>query len=124
MLSKREEQFITWWEVNRHKNKRTLRQLFIGLPIGLSFGVGILLSLGSGWYQRANMVANSQVNPNVLTIAIASIAAFIAIFYKKYQREMYEQQYKELLMKKNKAENVAKAANLPENGSVSPEMEQ
>ncbi|RXK85885.1 hypothetical protein [Filimonas effusa] len=100
MLAKREEAFITWWEQNRDRNKRALRQLFVGLPVGVAFGAGILLSLGSGWYERANMVANSQVNPNVIIIAVAVIAVFIAVFYKKYQWEMYEQQYRELLQKK------------------------
>lgn len=111
MLSKREEQFIVWWEANRDKNKRVLRQLFVGLPIGLAFGGGILLSLGSGWYQRANMVANSQVNPNVLLIAVVAIAVFIAIFYKKYQWEMYDQQYRELMQKKKALEKQSDAAN-------------
>lgn len=112
MLSKREEQFIVWWEANRDKNKRVLRQLFVGLPIGLAFGAGILLSLGSGWYQRANMVANSQVNPNVLLIAVVAITVFIAIFYKKYQWEMYDQQYRELIQKKKRLEKQSGAANL------------
>jgi hypothetical protein len=111
MLSKREEQFITWWENNRDRNKRLLRQLFVGLPVGLLFGIGILASLGSGWYERANMVANSQMNPNVLTIAIAAIAVFMAIFYKKYQWERNEQQYKELVAKKKSAEKKQEAAN-------------
>lgn len=87
-----------------------MRQLFVGLPVGLLFGGGILLSLGSGWYQRANMVANSQFNPNVLTIAVAAIAVFIAIFYKKYKWDMYEQQYRELMAKKHKQEKAAQAA--------------
>ena len=118
MLSKREEQFLTWWEENREKNKKGLRQLFIGLPVGLAFGIGILLSVGSGWYERANMVANSQMNPNVLTIAIVSIAVFIAIFYKKYQWEMHEQQYKELMAKKKSAEKQQKAANQSSQESI------
>ena len=111
MLPKREEAFIVWWEQNRDRNKRVLRQLFVGLPIGVAFGAGILLSLGSGWYQRANMVANSQVNPNVLIIAVVIIAVFIAIFYKKYQWEMYEQQYRELLQKKKQLKKQEDAAN-------------
>jgi hypothetical protein len=118
MLSKREEQFITWWEINRDRNKKLLRQLFIGLPVGLLFGAGILLSLGSGWYERANMVANSQLNPNVLTIAVAAIAVFIAIFYKKYQWEMHEQQYKELMAKKKSAEKKQQAANQASEQSI------
>lgn len=87
-----------------------MRQLLIGLPMGLVLGGGILLSLGSGWYQRANMVANSQINPNVLTIAILAIIVFMAIFYKKYRWDQYEQQYRELMAKKHAGEKTAHAA--------------
>lgn len=110
MLTQREEKFIVWWLENREKEKKTMRQLFIGLPVGLLLGAGILISLGTGWYQRANMVANSQFNPNVLTIAIAAIAVFIAIFYKKYKWDMYEQQYRELMAKKHKQDKTTEAA--------------
>ncbi len=117
MLTQREEKFITWWQQNREKEKKTMRQLFIGLPIGLLFGGGILLSLGTGWYERVNMVANSQFNPNVLTIAIVAIAVFIGIFYKKYKWDMYEQQYRELMAKKHVAEKTPEAAHPPQSQS-------
>jgi mannose/fructose/N-acetylgalactosamine-specific phosphotransferase system component IIC len=64
------------------------------------------------------MVANSQLNPNVLTIAVAAIAVFIAIFYKKYQWEMHEQQYKELMAKKKSAEKKQQAANQASEQSI------
>ncbi|BAV07664.1 hypothetical protein SAMN05421788_10314 [Filimonas lacunae] len=115
MLSKREEKFIEWWEQNREKERKTMRQLYIGLPVGLGFGIAILALLGSGWFERATMVANSQVNPNVLTIAVAAIGVFIAIFYKKYKWDMYEQQYRELMAKKHAAE---KAAQRPQEQSL------
>ncbi len=104
MLSAQEEKFLDYWEKNRDKEKRLLRQLFIGLPIGLLLGVGIMVSLSSGWYERADMVANSQLNPNVLTICILAIAIFTGVFYKKYRWDMNEQQYRELLAKKQAAE--------------------
>jgi L-cystine uptake protein TcyP (sodium:dicarboxylate symporter family) len=109
MLSVQEEKFLDYWEKNRDKEKRLLRQLFIGLPIGLLLGIGIMASLSSGWYERADMVANSQLNPNVLTIAIVAIAVFIGIFYKKYRWDMNEQHYRELLARKQ-AEEKAQAA--------------
>ena len=106
MLTKQEEAFIEYWEKNRDRNKKTLRQLFIGLPAGLMISGGILLSLDMDWYSRANMVANARLNPIVLLIAVLAIAAFTAIFYKKYQWDMQEQQYKELLHKKSKLHSV------------------
>lgn len=110
MLTQREEKFISWWQQNRDKQKKGMRQLLIGLPMGLLLGGGILLSLGTGWYKRANMVANSQFNPNVLTIAILAIAVFMAVFYKKYKWDQYEQQYRELMAKKQAREKTADAA--------------
>ena len=63
MLTKQEEAFIAYWELNRDRNKKLLRQLLIGLPAGLLISGGILLSLDLDWYQRANMVANAKMNP-------------------------------------------------------------
>ena len=102
MLTKEEESFFIYWEENRLREKKIHRQLFPGLPIGLSIGVAIFLLLDSGWYERANMVANTQTNPLVLIIAILAIIIFTGIFYKKHRWEMNEQYYTELKFKKEK----------------------
>lgn len=107
MLTKHEENFITYWEQNRDREKKLLRQLFIGLPAGLLIGAGVVLSLDLNWYTRANMVANTSLNPYVLLIAIAAIAVFTGIFYKKYQWDMNEQRYRELLFKREREKNVS-----------------
>ena len=99
MLSKREEEFLKYWEQNRYKERSVLKQLFPGLPIGLGLGAAILLLLDSGWYERANMVARSQSSPLVIFAAIAGIVAFTGFFYKRYRWEMNEQTYKELKQK-------------------------
>jgi hypothetical protein len=106
MLSGNDEAFIQYWEKNRNREKKLLRQLFVGLPLGLLISGGIILSLDLGWYSRANMVANSQVNPYVLLIALLAIAVFTAIFYKKFRWDMNEQHYLELIAKKQQMENV------------------
>ena len=113
MFTKEEENFLIFWEKNRLREKKFYRQLFPGLPIGLSMGVAIFLLLDSGWYERANMVANTQTNPLVLIIAILAIITFIGIFYKKHRWEMNEQYYKELKYRKEKyllENNAAKQA--------------
>lgn len=102
MLNKEEETFFNNWEKNRLKEKKIYRQLFPGLPIGLSIGIAIYLLLDSGWYERANMVANTQTNPFVLITAILAIIIFIGIFYKKHRWEMNEQYFEELKFKKQK----------------------
>lgn len=102
MLSAEEENFIIYWEANREKEKKWLRQLIIGLPAGLLIGGAIIFSLISGWYTRADMVANTEMNPFVFLFAILAICCFTAIFYKRNKWEEHEQQYRELLIKKEK----------------------
>ena len=103
MLSPSEERFIAYWAANRDREKRTFRQLLFGLPLGLLIGAGIFLTVVTDtWYERADMVANTQMNPNVLIVAILSIAVFTGLFYKKFKWDQNEQMYKELLAKKKK----------------------
>jgi hypothetical protein len=105
MLTKEEEEFIIYWERNRQREKKILRQILIGLPLGLLISGGIILSLDLNWYPRANMVANASLNPYVLIIGVIAITVFTAIFYKKHQWEMKEQRYRELLYKKEKEQS-------------------
>ncbi len=109
MMSDDELRFLEYWKHNREKEKKTFRQLMVGLPIGFSFAIAIIAFFVSGWYERAQMVAYSQSSPLLFLIAIAAIICFIAIFSKKHKWDMNEQQYKELLQKKQRSE--ANAAN-------------
>ena len=103
MLTANEEHFIDYWKNNRDKEKKLFRQLVFGLPLGLLIGVGIMISLVTDkWYKRADMIANTQMNPTVLIVAILSIAVFTGLFYKKFKWDQNEQLYKELLLKKKK----------------------
>lgn len=102
MLSTEEENFLIFWESHRDKEKKWLRQLIIGLPVGLLIGAAIVFSLISGWYTRADMVANSEMNPYVFLFAIFAISCFTAIFYKRSKWEQNEQKYQELIIKKEK----------------------
>ena len=113
MFSKKDEAFLRYWEENRIKEKSIIKQFFPGLPIGLSLGAAILLLLDSGWYERANMVAQSESSPVILFIAIAGIVAFTGFFYKKFRWEMNEQAYKELKLKNTTEEkdDLANAEN-------------
>ncbi len=113
MLSAKENNFIEYWKKNREKEKNIYRQLFFGLPFGLLLGIGILVLLESGWYERANMVAYAQSSPWLLVVAIVSIAIFTGFFYKKYKWEMNEQHYNELIFKKESNNSQTAATNPP-----------
>lgn len=99
MLSDKEKEFVKYWEENRVKEKSVLKQFFPGLPIGFCLGAAILLMVNSGWYQRADMVAQARSSPTVLIIGIIAIVAFTGFFYKRFRWEMNEQAYKELKLK-------------------------
>ncbi len=96
--SQREMEFMAWWEQVRGREKKTFRQLVVGLPLGLIFATPIILIFISSrfWYKRAEMVGNSQFNPAVLIIAVLAIAIFVAILHKKLTWEKREQYYKGL----------------------------
>lgn len=100
MLTPDEENFIKYWEDSKNNHTNLFSQFRFGFIVGSVIGVGILLSLVTGWYTRANMVANSQFSPLVLIIAIIIITVFCTFFYMHHRRDMNEQRYKELMHKK------------------------
>ena len=102
MLTTEEMKFIEYWEQNRIKQKRVIKQLFIGLPLGVLFATLIFINFFSGWYKRAEMIINthSSLIP-VLLIAILLIVIFISVFSVRHRWDINEQRYRELLSKKN-----------------------
>jgi len=104
MLDQKEKLFVEYWELNRMKEKNIFYQLLTGLPIGLLFALPIIFILFTGryWFKRADMVANTELNPVILVSAVLMIATFVAILYKRHQWDMKEQQYKELKVKENR----------------------
>jgi uncharacterized membrane protein len=101
MLTDEEKRFLRYWEENRDRQSKVVKQWLMGLPLGLLFGIPILINFFSNWYKPAAMDRNSQIsnhdfNPLVLIIALLLIVSFIAIFSKRHKWEMHEQQYKEL----------------------------
>jgi hypothetical protein len=100
-----EEKFIAYWKANRDREKKLWRQIAIGTPIGFVIGIGILISVFSGWYTRADMTANSESNPFIIIIGVIGIALFTGIFYKKHQWDMNEERYQEFLARKEKTDN-------------------
>ncbi len=109
MLTNEEMQFISYWEKNRNKKKKFWKQLAIGLPVGVLFAAAIFINMVSGWYKRATMVFNSDASLGslvmVLIIAVLLIVIFVSVFSEKVKWERNEQNYLELLNKKDKQEN-------------------
>ena len=106
MVTEDEKKFIEYWETNREHQSKFMTQLISGIPVGIFFSVPVLIILYTGrfWYKRADMLINTQLNPLLMGIAIFIIAVFVAVFYKRHQWEMKEQQYLEF---KNKEKRQA-----------------
>ncbi|NCU05660.1 MAG: hypothetical protein GXC73_16945 [Chitinophagaceae bacterium] len=98
MLSAQDKEFVEWWSKNRNKEKKLVKQLAVGLPLGLAFGVPILLSvMFRGWYKSMTYVSGSQLT--IILIAVLLIVVFYAVFRMRFKWEMNEQRYNELLKK-------------------------
>ena len=103
MLTDEEEAFIEYWQANRERQKKTLRQFLLGIPVALLFVIPIAVNFFSGWYKRAAMMARtSSFNPGVLLLALLLITVFIALFSRKFRWDQNEQRYIELLAKKKR----------------------
>jgi hypothetical protein len=117
MLSKEENDFIHYWEKNRLRQKKLFRQFLVGIPLGLLFVIPTVISFTSGWYKRADMEANSgEFNPMVLFVALLLIVGFTAIFYQRWKWDQYEQRYRELLAKRDRARGAGAPAAEPGTG--------
>ena len=102
MLTTEEKNFIAYWEHNRLKQKRVLKQFLIGLPFGVLFATLIFVNFLSGWYKRADMIINSQGSLIlVVLLAIILIVIFVSIFSVRHRWDMNEQRYRELLSKED-----------------------
>ena len=98
MLAKDEKEFLVYWENNRLAKKKWVRQLAVGLPLGVSLVLAIFVNLFTGWYGRAQMVLARESSSLVLVLLIASISIvlFIIIFSARHRWEMNEQRFQEL----------------------------
>lgn len=105
-MNSADEAFLAYWSENRQQQRTSPRPLMIGLSFGFVIGIAIMALLSSGWYERANMEANSKLSAFVLLLAIMAISFFLAFFYRKFRWEMMEQRYQELAAHKKRAETA------------------
>lgn len=102
MFTENEEKFLKYWQEKRQQNKLNPFFFIRGFATGLIVGLLVILCLAAGWYKRANMDANTKLNPYVLIISVVLMALFFAWFYNSFKYDQNEQQYQILLKKKNK----------------------
>lgn len=102
MLTKEESDFLAYWEKNGAHQKHSTRPFMVGMSAGFVLGISLIVVMFSGWYERANMVANSRLSAAVFLLAILGISFFMAFIYRKFRWETNEQRYRELLAKKKK----------------------
>lgn len=102
-MTKNEEDFIRYWEVERTKKKKFLRKTSIGLPLAVIIVVALVINFLSGWYDKADMVIrqNASVIIVVLIAAIA-IVVFITLFASRHKWDQNELHYAELMAKKQR----------------------
>jgi hypothetical protein len=103
MLTEDEKNFIDYWEHNRIRKKNVLKQLSLGLPLGVLIVAAIFLNFISGWDKRALVVINADPSL-IIIIIIASllIVVFITIFAVRHKWDLNEQHYKELIARRDK----------------------
>lgn len=102
MIDAEEEQFYQQWEKDRLLPNYRRKPFLRGLSMSLLFGILILAITELGWYERANMVANSSGNGLWMLIAILIISFGFAWIYQQFTFEMNEQRFNEIKHLKNK----------------------
>lgn len=102
MLTEEEKNFIEYWEYYRLKKRKVLKQLSVGLPLGVVIASAIFINFFSGWDKRAQMVINSSPSVIiVLLIGCLMIVVFITIFSVRHKWDLNEQRYRELLARRD-----------------------
>jgi hypothetical protein len=99
MLTEEEKRFLAYWEENRLRKNKVLRQLYVGLPLATILVIAIFANFFSGWYTRAGIALRSQQASLILVLLAAAIAivVFIVIFSARHRWDRQEQHYRELL---------------------------
>ncbi len=102
MLSPEEEQFYVQWAQERQLPHYKRKPFLRGTSISLLLGLVVLVVAEMGWYERANMVANSRGNILWILIAIILISLGFGWIYQQFTWEMNEQRFNEIKHIKNK----------------------
>ena len=107
MLTQHDEDFIRYWSEQRQRKKQFLRKMSFGFPLGVFIVLATMISLFSGWFQKADMVLH-EYSSLIIVILIAGfgIVTFITIFSAQHRWDQNEFHYQELLQKKERDSNA------------------
>jgi len=105
MLTHDEKKLLDYWEHNRLIKRKVLKQLSVGLPLGVLLVVAIFINFFSGWDKRAQMIINTDPSLIIVVlIAALLIVIFIVVFSARHRWDLNEQRYKELLARREEDE--------------------
>jgi cobalamin synthase len=107
MLTKQEEDYIIYWAKQRDTYRQSFLQFVKGMSVGLGISAAIIVVIITGWFERANMVANSKMSTIIFVLALLLITVFMAWLYRNFQWENKEQQYLELIAKRDRSKAKA-----------------
>lgn len=102
MIHPDEEAFYKKWEQERQLPQYKRKPFLRGTSISLLLGLVMLAVAEAGWYERANMVANSRGNIIWILIAIVLVSVGFGWIYQQFTWEMNEQRFNEIKHLKNK----------------------
>jgi hypothetical protein len=98
MLTQQEKDFLEYWEVHRDREGRLPHQLMAGLPLGLCFGLPILVVfIFRSWYKWLPFVTTEDLV--VVALGVIIIVLFFSVFRQRFLWEQREQQFRELKAK-------------------------
>ena len=111
-MTKEEEKFINFLSSRRQK-KQSIRDYMSGGSMGILIGLGVIICVGSGWYQRAFMIANASLSPIVLIICLLALSVFLGYFHYQYSWDNNEKKYQQIMNKEKKKADSEMNQNQP-----------
>jgi hypothetical protein len=95
MLTQEEKDFLQYWEFNRDREGRWVFRLLKGLPLGICFGVPVMLCfIFRGWYKWLPFISPEDVL--FVAIGVLCIILFYSLFRQQFLWDRKEQQYLEI----------------------------